>query len=43
MTTRTRISLDGAWDFQLYSDDGADIAAIQEWRTAQVPALAGAV
>ena len=37
MTTRTRISLDGAWDFQLDPDDGADITAIQEWRTAQVP------
>ena len=35
MTTRTRISLDGAWDFQLDPNDGADIAAIQEWRTAQ--------
>ena len=34
---RTRISLDGAWDFQLDPNDGADIAANQEWRTAEVP------
>jgi hypothetical protein len=37
MTTRTRISLDGAWDFQMDSGEGADISAIQTWRTAQVP------
>jgi beta-galactosidase/beta-glucuronidase len=37
MTTRTRISLDGAWDFQLDPDNGADITTIQEWRTAEVP------
>lgn len=40
MTIRTRVSLDGAWDFQMDSSKGADIvdvAAIQAWRTAQVP------
>lgn len=37
MTTRTRISLDGAWDFQMDPSRGSDVAAIQEWRTAQVP------
>ena len=37
MTTRTRISLDGAWDFQLDPTQSADSSAISEWRTAQVP------
>ncbi len=37
MSTRTRISLDGAWDFQIDPDQGADVSAIHEWRTAQVP------
>jgi hypothetical protein len=37
MTTRTRISLDGTWNFQLDPDDGTDITAIQDWRTARVP------
>ncbi len=37
MNTRTRISLDGAWDFQMDSGEGADVSAIQTWRTAQVP------
>ncbi|MBW7882129.1 MAG: beta galactosidase jelly roll domain-containing protein [Caldilineaceae bacterium] len=33
----TRLSLDGAWDFQIDPADGADVSAIQHWRTAQVP------
>ena len=37
MSTRTRISLDGAWDFQIDPDQGADVSAVHEWRTAQVP------
>jgi hypothetical protein len=36
-TARTRFSLDGPWDFQLDPDDGHDISAIREWRTATVP------
>lgn len=36
-TDFTQVSLDGAWDFQIDPDDGADIAAIRTWRTAQVP------
>jgi hypothetical protein len=32
-----RLSLDGAWDFQIDPADGADVSTIREWRTAHVP------
>ena len=32
-----RISLDGAWDFQVDSGDGLDASQIREWRSAVVP------
>ena len=34
---RTRISLDGAWDFQIDPSAGDDVAVIKTWRTAQAP------
>ncbi len=37
MNTRTRLSLDGAWDFQMDPNDGTDVSSIQTWRTAQTP------
>lgn len=32
-----RISLDGAWDFQIDAHDGSDVAAIATWRSIAVP------
>lgn len=37
MTTEQRLSLDGAWDFQIDPSDGDDILSIKAWRTAHVP------
>ncbi len=33
----TRISLDGAWDFQLSNDDVVDVSEVKTWRKARVP------
>ena len=37
MSFRNRIALDGSWQFQIDPSGGQEVAAIQEWRTAQVP------
>ena len=37
MSFRKRIALDGSWQFQIDPSGSHDVAAIQEWRTAQVP------
>lgn len=37
MSFRKRISLDGSWQFQIDPTGGHEVAAIQEWRTVQVP------
>lgn len=37
MSVRRRISLDGAWQFQVDPTGEHDVNAIQHWRTAQVP------
>jgi hypothetical protein len=38
MSFRTLISLDGAWDFQTDPQQRQDLAAVDAWRTIQVPA-----
>ena len=37
MQDAVKLSLDGAWDFQIDPSDGDDILSLKEWRTVQVP------